>query len=155
MRHAAGLTAEDRLALADLVHRYAAYVDAGDVADVVALFTQDAVMVVPEPPERLGPVVEHHRDRIPDAMAALASITRTVHEIVGEVYDATADPDRAGGLVKGVAHHVMVGADGPSDVVWRLRYADDYRRTPDGWRFARRELTIDMIETRPVTNVRE
>jgi ketosteroid isomerase-like protein len=154
MRHAAGLTAQDRLALSDLVHRYAAYVDAGDVDDVMALFTDDAVMVVPEPPDRLGPVVEHHRDRIPEAMAALAGMTRTVHEIVGEVYDATADPDQARGAVKGVAHHVMTAADGPSDVVWRLRYGDDYRRTDDGWRFARRELTIDLIETRDVARVR-
>jgi ketosteroid isomerase-like protein len=155
MRHAAGLTAEDRLALADLVHRYAAYVDAGAVDDVQALFTEDAVMMVPEPPDRLGPVVEHHRGRIPDAMAALARMTRTVHEIVGEVYDATADPDRASGAVKGVAHHVLAGDTGTQDVVWRLRYADDYRRTDEGWRFVRRELTIDLIEARDVARVRE
>ena len=47
MRHAAGLAPEDRLAISDLVHRYAVLVDAGEVDAVMELFTTDAVMVVP------------------------------------------------------------------------------------------------------------
>lgn len=36
------------------------------------------------------------------------------------------------------------------DVVWHLRYDDDYRLTDEGWRISRRALTINAIETRPM-----
>jgi hypothetical protein len=39
-------------------------------------------------------------------------------------------------------------------VVWHLRYDDEYRRTDAGWRIARRALTINAIEARPVRRVR-
>ena len=49
----------------------------------------------------------------------------------------------------------MPGDDGPSNVVWRLQYADDYQRTDEGWRFRRREADHRHIESRPVAKVRE
>ena len=36
------------------------------------------------------------------------------------------------------------------DVVWHLRYDDDYELTDAVWRISRRALTINAIETRPV-----
>lgn len=148
------LPVEVRLALSDLVHRYAAYVDARDAEGVAALFTEDAVLVVPEPPRTLEPDVERHgRDGVREALAALAGTVRTVHEVVGEVYD-NAGPDRARGSVAGVAHHLLASGDQMTDLLWRLRYADEYERTPDGWRIARRALTIDVVESRPVATIR-
>jgi hypothetical protein len=35
-----------------------------------------------------------------------------------------------------------------------VRYDDEYVRTDAGWRFARRTLTINAIETRPMRQVR-
>jgi hypothetical protein len=35
--------------------------------------------------------------------------------------------------------------------VWYIRYLDDYRRTPGGWRIVRRELHLQWVEERPVT----
>ncbi|GAB6986026.1 nuclear transport factor 2 family protein [Nocardioides pyridinolyticus] len=138
-----------RSELSDLVHRYAAFVDARRWDDVAALFTEDAVLVVPEPPRTLEPAVE--RD-VREAMRALESTLRTVHEVLGEVYDET--PDGARGVVRGVAHHLVERDGGPVDLAWRLRYDDAYRRTPAGWRFARRALTIDVVEVRRVQKVR-
>ena len=138
-----------RSELSDLVHRYAAYVDARRWDDVAALFTEDAVLVVPEPPRTLEPAVS--RD-VREAMSALEGTLRTVHEVLGEVYDET--PDGARGVVRGVAHHLVERDGGAVDLTWRLRYDDAYRRTPAGWRFARRALTIDVVEVRPVQKVR-
>ena len=135
--------------LSDLVHRYAAYVDARRWDDVAALFTEDAVLVVPEPPRTLEPAVS--RD-VREAMSALEGTLRTVHEVLGEVYDET--PDGARGVVRGVAHHLVERDGGAVDLTWRLRYDDAYRRTPAGWRFARRALTIDVVEVGPVQKVR-
>ena len=149
------LPVEDRLALSDLVHRYAAYVDGRDLDRLSELFTDDAVLVVPEPPRTLEPDIERHgRHDIRQAMEGVRRAVRTIHQVTGEVYDAGSSPDLAHGAITGVAHHLMERDGGYVDVSWSLRYADDYRRTPDGWRFARRALTIDVVEVRPVQQVR-
>ena len=127
--------------LAQLVHRYAAAVDDG--AGVGDLFTADGVLVVPDPPEVLDPVVEHvGRDAI---QAATTGLPRTFHAVVGTVFDA----DR--GRIACVAHHVVKP---DLDLVWHVRYADRYARVDGQWLIARRELTIDLVETRPLKRSR-
>jgi ketosteroid isomerase-like protein len=149
------LSVEDRLALSDLVHRYAVYVDARELDRLADLFTADAVLVSPEPPRTLEPDVERRgRADIRQAMEGVRRAVRTVHQVVGEVYDEGDSADVAHGAITGVAHHLMERDGGHDDLSWSLRYADDYRRTPDGWRFARRALTIDVVEVRPVQKVR-
>lgn len=145
----------DRLELSDLVHRYAAYVDARQFDDVARLFTSTAEFALPKPPDRLTPVVRYHgRDGVLAAMAPLAGITRTHHGIVGEVYSDGPDGNATGSIV-GVAHHWTTKGHEISDVVWYLRYADEYRRTTDGWRISLRALTIDAIATSSAGYVRE
>ncbi|MCX8562190.1 nuclear transport factor 2 family protein [Mycolicibacterium mucogenicum] len=149
------LTVADRLALTDLVHRYAAAVDDRRFDDVVELFTSTAELVLPDPPRALDPVRSGHGpDGVRAAMAALAGVARTQHEIVGEVYSEAADHAR--GRITCVAHHWTRGADsGVTDLVWHLRYDDEYARTGDGWRIRRRALTINAIETRPIRRLRD
>ena len=142
-----------RSELSDLVHRYALLVDDRDWAGVAALFTEDGVLVSPQPPRTLEPDVElRGREDIRAALTNLERMVRTVHEVFGEVYEET--PDGASGVVRGAAHHLSERDGRLMDLVWRLRYDDDYRRTADGWRFARRALTLDVVEARPVEQVR-
>lgn len=142
----------DRLALHDLVHRYAIAVDDGDTDAVAALFTADATLVSPDPPERLDAVVEHRGpDGVRAALTALGQFRRTVHEVTGVVLDP--DGDGARGRVAGVAHHYLERDQGLTDVRWRLRYDDHYVRTGPGWRIARRAVTVLAIETSPVRQV--
>ncbi len=86
-------------------------------------------------------------------MAAVARLARTEHAIVGEVYDVGPRLDFAHGRITGIAHHwsERSGEDGTQilDVVWHLRYDDQYRLTDAGWRISRRALTVNAIETRP------
>ena len=127
--------------LSQLVHRYAASID--DRRSVVPLFTPDGVLVTPDPPTVLDPVHEHVG---PEAIAAATSgLPRTFHAIVGEVYDGER------GRIACVAHHVI---DEKTDLVWHLRYLDDYRQVDGVWLIARRELSIDLIETRPLRRAR-
>ena len=127
--------------LSQLVHRYAAAIDDG--RSVVPLFTTDGVLVTPDPPDVLDPIHEHVG---PEAIAAATSgLPRTFHAIVGEVYDGLS------GRIKCVAHHVI---DDRTDLVWHLRYADSYRKVDDGFLIARRELSIDLIETRSLKRAR-
>lgn len=161
----------DRLALADLVHLYAAAVDDRRFDDVAELFTDGAELHLPQPPRALEPVrVVHGRSGVREALGALAGVHRTEHALVGEVYVAAPDPGYALGRVTCVAHHWTrrdAAADGPvgapidapvdapiDDVVWHLRYDDEYLRTPQGWRIHGRAVTINAIERRPVSRLR-
>lgn len=148
------LNVEDRLALTDLVHAYAAAVDDRRFHDAAELFTDTAELALPDPPQFLEPI-RHHRGRgaIRAALATVAAVPRTAHAIVGEVY-SRADADAAHGRIACVAHHWSQRGDDYSDLVWHIRYDDHYVRTECGWRIASRQLTINAIETRPVRRVR-
>jgi hypothetical protein len=145
----------ERAALADLVHRYAAGVDERQFDVVTGLFTETAELVLPDAPVELNPVRLHRgHSAVGAAIAAVAATIRTQHGIVGEVYDAGPRSDQARGRIACIAHHWTQHDDQLTDVVWHLRYDDDYLRTDAGWRFARRALTLNAIETRPMRRVR-
>jgi ketosteroid isomerase-like protein len=121
-----------------LSREYAARVDARDWDGAAALFTEDGVLVVPDPPEHLGPVRAHHGwAAIRDAFAELEATDCTRHEILAFESD-----DRIAGL----AHHVM----GDRCIDWHLHYVDTYAESSGGWLIARRELHVDRVETHPL-----
>jgi hypothetical protein len=145
------LSVDDRTALSDLAHRYAANVDDRQFDSAAQLFTATAELAVPEPPAALEPVRSHRgQEAIAAALAAVATVTRTEHAIVGEVYDGADRPGAACGRIACIAHHWSQRGDEVVDLVWHLRYDDDYALTDAGWRISRRALTINAIETRPV-----
>ncbi|MDX1891959.1 nuclear transport factor 2 family protein [Mycolicibacterium sp. 050158] len=150
------LSLADRLAVADLVHLYAAAVDDRRLDDVTELFTETAELRLPDPPRDLAPViVKRGRAGVAEAMAALRAIERTEHAIVGEVYAPGPEPGYALGRITCVAHHWTRAADQLTDVVWHLRYDDEYLQTPLGWRIHGRRLTVNAIETRPIKLLRD
>lgn len=152
---APALSTASRLELSELVHRYAGYVDARRFGEVAELFTADAELVLPDPPDHLEPCVRHRGHAgVRDAMSALAGVSRTHHGIVGEVYTASTSADVATGEIAGVAHHWLEHDGKLTDHVWYLRYRDAYHRVGQDWRIARRELTVDAIESRPARQVR-
>lgn len=149
------LAVQDRLALADLVHLYAAGVDDRRFGDVIELFTETAELRLPDPPRSLDPVLHHQgRDGVRTAMAALSGLVRTEHAIVGEVYAPGTDDDYALGRITCVAHHFSINDEQLADVVWHLRYDDEYLRTRSGWRIHGRALTINAIETLSIRRLR-
>jgi hypothetical protein len=145
----------DRLALSDLVHVYASAVDDRRFDDVVELFTETAELRLPDPPRTLDPVRHHHRrEGVRAAMHALSAVARTEHAIVGEVYAPGDNADYALGRIACIAHHWTVTDGQANDLVWHLRYDDEYQRTRAGWRIHGRALTINAIETRAVRRLR-
>ena len=133
----------------DLAHRYAAAVDDRRFADVAALFAAQGVLATARPPAHLDPVDRHiGPDGVLAALAALDAVPLTFHAVVGQEYDGTR------GRIACVAHHVTAGQDGPQDTVWHLRYLDDYVETAQGWRFALREVHVDLVETHPLRAAR-
>lgn len=63
------------------------------------------------------------------------------------------DGDQAEGEVYAVAYHVLPdGDDGWQEDLMCVRYLDHYRRESDGcWRFAKRVVTYDMRNRRPIS----
>lgn len=146
----------DRLALADLVHLYAAGVDDRRFDDVVELFTETAEFRLPSPPHELTPTkIQHGHPGVRTALATLAGVARTEHAIVGEVYAAGPEPGYALGRITCIAHHWTHSGDQISDAVWHLRYDDEYLHAPAGWRIHGRALTINAIETRTARRLRD
>jgi len=143
---------QDRLDIADLVARYAAYADARELDGLADLFTVDAELVLPDPPADLGPVRSViGRPAITAGMAGLDGFPLTLHALLGHVVDAGERPGTATGVLACSAHHVADALDGDiRDLVWHLHYRDRYRQEAGRWRFERRELQIDWIQTHPV-----
>ncbi|WP_182348378.1 nuclear transport factor 2 family protein [Tomitella gaofuii] len=149
-----GLALADRIALTDLVHRYAALVDDRDLAGLGALFTADAVLRQPRPPEEMAPVDEiGGRDAIVRNFARLEGLRTTQHAVVGTVFTA-GPPGQAWGRVACIAHHVSGPDARLVDHAWHLTYEDAYRRTGDAWLIAERTLWLSWIEKRTVGAVR-
>ncbi|MFG2004989.1 nuclear transport factor 2 family protein [Spirillospora sp. NPDC048911] len=150
------LDPRDRVALADMVARYALYADHVKYSSLVGLFADDGVLVLPDPPQRLGPVRSFKgRDEIAEALRSLEGFALTSHQIVGQVFDPGRENATATGQIACVAHHLVEEVPGePTDFVWHVRYTDAYRRENGFWRIARRALQIDFIEKRPVWNWR-
>ena len=133
------MTPVDRLAIHDLVARYAAYVDDRALDLATALFALDGVLVPPGREPAAG------RPALRRALGRLAKVDRTVHTIGGLVLDQTG-PHAVEGRLTGEAHHV----DETHDHVWHLVYRDSYRRIDGHWLFARRELDLRFAEDREV-----
>ena len=160
----------DEAELRSLSTGYAAAVDRCDGTMLAALFVPDGVLMVPDYPGDLRPVIARRGHdairRLPDG---LRRYQRTFHQVSNHRYVVAGD--LASGQVACVAHHVTgaegaEGAEGTEDAegaggavgdrpagtdsVWFIRYRDDYQRTAAGWRIARRELHLQWVEEHPV-----
>ena len=153
----------DELELRGLSTSYASAVDFRDGDRFAALFVEDGELVVPDYPADFRPVITRtgHEElcRIP---ARLAHYRCTFHLVSN--HEFAIDGDTANGSVKCVAHHLTAAepdtaaeasaesSDG-SDLIWYIRYSDDYRRVDGHWKFARRSIHLQWVEERPVVKM--
>jgi hypothetical protein len=141
----------------ELAHRYAAAVDDGLIEAAAGLFAPDAVLRLPDPPRDLRPVTAHHgREEIHAALSAVLDLRATVHEITGQVLE----PIGAGyarGRISCAAHHFLdrpgASGEGHSDLVWRVRYDDEYAVREGRWCIAARSMTVIAVGLSPVRAV--
>ena len=146
----------DEEALRALAVGYAAAVDTLDGPAFAALFCEDGELWVPDTSRGPEPTVCRSGASLGAIPGALARYHSTCHAVWSVGYSV--DVDEATGEIRGVAHHFgAAGGDqvarpfGPgTDTIWYLRYVDAYRRTPDGWRIARRALHLRDLEVRTV-----
>jgi uncharacterized protein (TIGR02246 family) len=140
------LTADDRLAIADLAARYAAAVDTRDFDRLRAVFAPGCVLDT-------GRSVRDGIDSVLEAMQGLLRYEATSHVLGQQVLDpidTEADTDEVVGLTYCTAHHLMDHGDRRSDTVMHVRYHDRFVRTDDGWRIATRRLEVVWTDENPV-----
>ncbi len=136
----------DRQVLRALVDAYAAAADTRDVERFVSLFLPDATLSAHRGEDE--PAVYTGAARLAEIPERLGRYRHTLH-VVGHHW-CDIDGDGAIGEAGCRAHHVSDGDDGATDLVLTIRYHDAYARTPDGWRFARREVHILWTSEHPV-----
>lgn len=119
---------DDRIAIRELLLRYARGVDARDLPLVASCFTPDA-------PYRGALASGTIADALAALLTAMRRYTATRHAITGHSLEL--DGDTAQSSADCTAQHWL--PDGACRTVG-VRYRDELRRGPDGWRIARRDV---------------
>jgi hypothetical protein len=142
-------TLTDRLAIQYLVHTYARSADRRESATAAGCFTDDGRLLIFREGDGDTPTTERTgHAQIAEAMDGLSRWQVTMH-MVGQ-HTSWLDGDSATGETYCLAHHLYERDGVRMDRVMHIRYLDQYRRTPDGWRIAERHLHEDWVEYRPV-----
>jgi ketosteroid isomerase-like protein len=122
--------------------RYADVCDTGyDPVRMRPLFTDDAVWDG-------GPRFGRHEgvDAVCDFFAGVSSlITWALHYMIAPVIEVADDGATATGSWYLLEPCTMTTDDGPRAMLLMGRYADRYRKTPDGWKIAELKLDCQMI----------
>lgn len=142
---------EDRMALRDLVERYAMAVDARDIDTVVGLFTDDGVMLSHlDPGTEETPFERRGRAQLRRALErGLARYRSTTHVIGGQVIELDGSGGR--GTTACLAHHVYDAEDGAERLlVMAIRYHDRYVKAGGRWRFGERRLKLEWRHDHPL-----
>ncbi|UGT43345.1 nuclear transport factor 2 family protein [Nocardia yamanashiensis] len=138
-----------RLALRELVERYAAYADRRRDTDLAGLFTEDGALVVEWGPEKPRTDVRG-RANIAAAMRPLDRYRATRHVVDNQLL--TFDGDVVQGETYCTASHVYDTDDGSRVFVMQIRYQDIFVRDGGDWLFRERRLLLDWTEDRPLNS---
>ena len=135
-----GSTVADKSAITALIHSYAFLVDDGDIDAVTALFEHatwrsDRQAAVRRGAAEVRPVYEQ--------LLASNGAARTRHRLT----DVAVTVDPGATTASSRCHWTVLrdGTDGSTDVVLSGQYVDRFARVGDGWRFADRLITTDLI----------
>lgn len=123
----------DRAEISDLLHRFARALDEKDFESYAATFAEEGELILPWGGHR-------GRQGLADYVQAdLARFPRTHH--ISANHQISVDGDRATSRSYLQAVHLVQGGD-PREH-WDVGgwYDNQYRRTPDGWRFTRVAIT--------------
>ena len=131
----------DRLALRELVERYARAVDSRDYELAERLFLEDGELVGADFSLRGAAAIAK-------AMRRVERYVSTFHCIHNQLLEL--EPDQASGETTCTAHHVYEKDGERRKLAWGIRYQDRYQRSGDGWRFARRELQVQWTQDLPL-----
>lgn len=138
---------ETREELRELAFRYALAVDGCDADALIDMFSADGSVggmdaSVPsfEGPEDLRLMIAQ----------VDASFDRTMHNVYNQVFEVEPGASTASGETYCLASHIIETPDGKWQILeMAIRYKNDYVQEYGRWKFRRRRLDVQWIETRP------
>jgi len=134
---------DDRAEVIDTVNRYATALDSRDWALLDEVFTPDAV-------GDFGAGVLNGREALRDLMKRMLGGSGPSQHLLGN-HRVELDGDRARCVCQVRAFSAGTGSAASRHYELLGEYRDQLVRTPDGWRIARREMTVrHEIGTRDV-----
>lgn len=131
-----GLTTDDRLAIHDLLALHGHLVDAGALDRLGELFTDDVVYDLTP----LGGTVLEGVDEVAASARELGVNNPVAHLVTNILIEEPGDEVTARSKFLGVRRDGSVGSGVYDDVL---------RRTPEGWRIARRRVTLRREPLQP------
>lgn len=137
----------DRIALRELVDRYAIAIDRRDHAALVALFVGGGGIDV-HVTGREEPVASLRGDEGLRRLVDGVGVYEDTFHLVGN-FAPVVDGDTAAAVTYCVAHHLNRTAEGAEDERLYVVYDDAFVRTPGGWRFTVRRVGRRWTETQP------
>ncbi len=135
----------DRLEIEDLITDYAAIIDSGEVDKLDAIFTPDAFIDY----SAMGGAKGAYPEVREFLRKALAGFKNTQHLIAN--FEIKLDGDRATGRIMCFNPMELNTGDKPAIPVFfiGLWYHDEYVKTPDGWRIAKRSESKSWTHNLP------
>jgi uncharacterized protein (TIGR02246 family) len=135
----------DEFEIRNLLARVAQLCDGGDIEDYLDLFTEDAVWEMPDNPQvGVGASVRRGRSSIAEgvrerrAMGIQGPGSATIH-VITTIAVQVAGPDSAVSSAYWMYYSRLDKAPHLQSVG---HYEDSLRRTPSGWKVARRRITV-------------
>lgn len=141
------IEAEDRLAIRELVDRYAYCADTRDAQGQMDLFTEDTNFEVYYDPKSGVPsqVVSSKADLFP-VFDNLNFYDATMH--FNGQSTVKLNGENATGIAYCMAHHLTLEDGQQKFMVAAIRYEDKFVKQDGKWLFAERKLLVDWIENR-------
>jgi ketosteroid isomerase-like protein len=141
--------AADRLAIRELIDAYADRADRRDVGELLALFTEDAELVVfansrnPEPTQRF-----RGRAALAPIFDQLKNYQATMH--FNGQSTTTLDGLRASAVTDCLVHELSVDDTAHTLMIVAIRYLDSMVKRDGRWLIRQRQVTVDWTERRPL-----
>lgn len=141
------IEAEDRLAIRELIDRYAYCADTRDAQGQMDLFTEDTNFEVYYDSKSGVPsqVVSSKADLFP-VFDNLNSYNATMH--FNGQSTVKLNGENATGIAYCIAHHLTLEDGKQKFMVAAIRYEDKFVKQDGKWLFAERKLLVDWIENR-------
>lgn len=138
---------EAREELRELAFRYALAVDGCDADALIDLFTADGSV---GGMDASVPSFQGSADLRLMIAQVDASFDRTMHNVYNQVFEIEPGASTASGETYCLASHIIDAPDGTWQILeMAIRYKNDYVHEDSRWKFRRRRLDVQWIETRP------
>jgi hypothetical protein len=137
---------ETREELRELALRYALAVDGCDAEALLRLFTADGSV---GGMDESVPSFKGEADLRLMIHQVETSFNRTMHNVFNQTFEIEAGAPTASGETYCLASHIIEDADANWQILdMAIRYKNDYVQQDGHWKFKRRRLDVQWIETR-------